>query len=123
MAQPKAVVVLVEDDLSDLRALTRLLENSDFDVLAFSQPSTVMESNIPNTGACLVIDVYLPEMTGVDLCRALNLSGCRLPVIFITARTDDATRLLLERADPVAVLFKPFGRADLLAAISRALAL
>lgn len=121
VAQPKPVVVLVEDDASVLRALKRLLESCGFDVLAFSVPSAMMASKIPEHDACLVVDVYLPEMSGVDLCKALRLSGCRLPVILITARTDEATRILTERAGPLPVLFKPFSREALLTAISKAL--
>jgi CheY-like chemotaxis protein len=118
--ESKRVVILVEDDLSVLRALRRLIASAGFAVLAFAEPRALLESNIPKTDVCLVVDVHLPEMTGVELCEALVASGRRLPAIMITGQVDEATRELARRADPVAILFKPFSRESLLAALSDA---
>ncbi|MGH7932253.1 MAG: response regulator transcription factor, partial [Candidatus Binataceae bacterium] len=118
----KRVVVLVEDDLSVLRALRRLMVSAGFEVRAFARPRALFESDIPKTNACLVIDVHLPDMTGVELCETLAASGCRLPAIMITGHVDEATRELMRRANPVAILFKPFSRESLLTALSTAFA-
>ena len=120
MAQQKPVVVLVEDDASVLRALENLLSSHGFEVLAFSRPDDVMAGKIPEHDACLVVDVYLPGMTGVELFQNLRLSGCPLPLILITGRKDEPTRILTERAGPVPVLFKPFSLEALLSAVTRA---
>ncbi|HEX4208767.1 MAG TPA: response regulator [Candidatus Binataceae bacterium] len=122
MAESKPAVILVEDDPSMLRALRRLLVSCGFDVLAFTHPSELRATAIPDFNACLMIDVHLPEMTGVELYEALKGSGCQLPVIMITAHTDAGTTLMISRIKSVAVLTKPFGRDTLLAALSRALA-
>jgi two-component system response regulator FixJ len=80
-----------------------------------------LRSDLPTAGACLIVDVNLPEMNGVELCAELGASGCRLPAILITAYTDEDTRTLASRAHPVALLFKPFGRDLLMSAIEAAL--
>ena len=122
MSAKKSEVVLVEDDPSVLRALRRLLEFSGFEVRAFGRPSELQATGVPEPDACLIFDVHLPEMTGVELYQVLTASGCRCPVILITAHVDDATRAMTERVKAAAVLIKPFTRDSLLAAIGEALA-
>ena len=102
----KPALILVEDDSSVLRAMRRLMLSAGFLVMAFDRPRAV--------------DVHLPEMNGVQLCETLAVLGCRLPVIMITGHLDETTRELTRRAKAIAVLFKPFTRDELLAAISEA---
>jgi FixJ family two-component response regulator len=118
----KPALILVEDDSSVLRALRRLMLSAGFQVMAFDRPRAVLDSELPKTDACLVVDVHLPEMTGVQLCELLAASGCQLPVIMMTGHLDRATRELTQRTKAIAVLFKPFTRDSLLEAISEALA-
>lgn len=118
----KPALIVVEDDLSVLRALRRLMLSAGFQVMAFDRPRAVLDSELPKTDACLVIDVHLPEMNGVQLCETLAAAGCQLPVIMITGHIDQATRELVRRAKAVALLFKPFTRDSLLEAITAALA-
>ena len=96
--------------------------SAGFRVIAFACPSGVLESELPKTDACLIVDVHLPEMNGVQLCETLAAAGCELPVIMITGHLDRATRELTRRAKAAAVLFKPFTRDSLLDAISKAFA-
>jgi two-component system response regulator FixJ len=122
LGERETEVILVEDDPSVLRALRRLLEFSGFKVWSFDRPSELQASDIPDSNACLIFDVHLPEMTGVELYQTLAASGCRLPLILITAHIDDATRAMTERVKAVTVLIKPFSRDTLLAAIDQGLA-
>ena len=122
MRDSKPEVILVEDDPSVLRALRRLLEFSGFTVRSFGRPSALQAAAVPDSNACLIFDVYLPEMTGVELYQQLAAAGCRLPLIFITGHFDDATRAMTQRVNPIAVLIKPFSRDSLLAAIHQGLA-
>ncbi len=122
MSENNRIVILVEDDPSVLRALRRLMMSAGLTVLTFDRPRALLECDIPQNDACLVIDVHLPEMTGVELCEALAASGRTLPAILITGRVDEITRELLRRGDPVAILFKPFTRESLLTALSKAFA-
>jgi len=117
----KPTIIVVDDDESILRALRRLLSGAGFDVRTFHRPSTLLKSDLPKTGACLVVDIHLPEMNGVELCATLAASGCRLPVILITAHPDEETRRLADDAHPVALLIKPFGRELLVSSIQNAL--
>jgi FixJ family two-component response regulator len=118
----KPVLIVVEDDLSVLRALRRLMLSAGFRVMAFDRPRAVLDSELPKSDACLVVDVHLPEMNGVQLCETLVATGCQLPVIMITGHIDPATRELVRQAKAIAVLFKPFTRTSLLEAIAAALA-
>jgi FixJ family two-component response regulator len=116
-------VLVVDDDPSVLSSLNRLISASGFQVKAFGKPSELLASEIPTSNACLVVDIDMPEMTGIEMCEVLKASGRGLPAILITGKTDTRTRLLAEQSDSVAILFKPFSQAPLLEAISRALAL
>ena len=117
----KPIIIVIDDDPSILRALRRLVSGAGFDVRTFDRPSALLNSDLPKTGACLIVDIDLPEMNGVELCATLAASGCKLPVILITAHTDDATRRLADGARPVALLTKPFGRELLVNSIESAL--
>lgn len=118
-----ATVVVVDDDPSVLRALSRLIQAAGFKVLTYDRPSALLASAIPRANACLVIDINLPEMNGSELCSALAASGRSLPAVLITGRGDSATQRLIEQAQPVAALFKPVDQRTLFDAIARALAL
>jgi FixJ family two-component response regulator len=88
-----------------------------FKVLTFDRPTTVLATNIPKTGACLVVDFHLPEMNGVELCDALAASGKKMTTIFITGDYEQM-RSLIARSPRSIVLSKPVRRKDLLAALS-----
>jgi FixJ family two-component response regulator len=118
----KPALILVEDDPSVLRALRRLVLSAGFRVIAFDRPRAVLDSDLPKSDACLVVDLQLPEMSGVQLCETLAAAGCHLPVVMMTGRLDQASGDLVRRTNAAAVLFKPFSRDSLLEAISTALA-
>jgi FixJ family two-component response regulator len=115
------IVIVIDDDPSILRALRRLISGAGFDVWTFDRPSALLKCDLPRSAACLIVDIDLPEMNGVELCATLAASGCSLPVILITAHTDDETRRLADGANPVALLIKPFGRELLVNSIQSAL--
>jgi FixJ family two-component response regulator len=123
MVPAAATVVVVDDDPSVLNALSRLIRTAGFTVLSFERPSTLLESAIPKTNLCALIDLYLPEMDGSELSNRLAASGRSLPAILITGRDDAAAGRLIAKANPVAVLFKPVDEQTLFEAIARAIAL
>jgi CheY-like chemotaxis protein len=123
VTEKKPIVILVEDDLSVLRALRRLMTAAGFEVRASDRPSAVLTNELPTSRACLVIDLYLPEMNGVELCETLAVLGCHLPVVMITSHIEESALNLAARANPVAVLSKPFSRDVLLQALSAAIAI
>jgi CheY-like chemotaxis protein len=116
-----ATVVVVDDDPSVLRALSRLIQTAGFKVLAFDRLSALIASAIPKADACLIVDLNLPEMNGNELCNALTASGRGLPTILITGRDESAAQRLIKGTHPVAVMFKPVDEGALFDAIARAL--
>jgi FixJ family two-component response regulator len=122
-AASPGTVLVVDDDASVLRSLKRLVSASGFEVKTFGRPSELLASEMPTSNACMVVDIDLPEMNGIEMCEVLKGSGRCLPTILITGRTDARTRLMAAQSDAIAVLFKPFDEDPLLDAIARALAL
>ena len=116
-------VFVVDDDSRLLRSLARLIRSAGVNALTFERPAHLLASELPETNACLLLDVHMPEMNGVQLYEMLAVTRHDLPVIMMTGRDDTQTRHLLQRVSAVAVLIKPFDEFLLLDAISRALAL
>src|SRR5262245_48739623 len=114
-------VLVVDDDRSVLPALARLLRAAGLKVATFDRPSALLASALPASNACMLVDVHLPEMNGIELCETLARSGRSLPAIIITGRNDAETRRVIVRTHPVATLFKPIDERTLLDAIGRAL--
>jgi FixJ family two-component response regulator len=113
-------VLLVDNDESLLRALARSIRLAGFEVEAFSTAEGLLARDASESGACLVLDVDLPGMGGIELKRTLADSGRDLPTVFITALHADDVGESLAMLCPVAVLYKPFNKEVLLGAISRA---
>jgi two-component system, chemotaxis family, CheB/CheR fusion protein len=114
-------VIVVDDDASIRRALRRQLQILGFSVLDFQSAEEFLASEFPTGEACLLLDVYMPGMTGIELCRKMAATGRRLPTILLSGRDDEQTRQMMRKANPVASLFKPFDEKKLLSAIHKAL--
>ncbi len=112
---------MVDDDASVRRALRTQLQILGFNVLDFACAEEFLASEFPTGDACLLIDVYMPGMNGVELCRSLAASGRRLPTILISGRDDRQTNKMIREANPIASLLKPFDEEKLLRAIRKAL--
>ena len=119
--KPTATVIVVDDDASIRRALRRQLQILGFNVLDFGSAEEFLASDIPTDGACLLLDVYMPAMTGIELCGKLAETGRRLPTILISGRDDAHTKKMIREAKPIASLLKPFDEKSLLRAIRKAL--
>jgi FixJ family two-component response regulator len=116
-----ATIIVVDDDTSIRRALRRQLQILGFNVLDFESAEEFLASEIPTADACLLLDVYMPGMTGIALCRSMAASGRHLPTILISGRDDPQTRKAMREANPIARLLKPFDEKSLLRAIKKAL--
>src|SRR2546430_14167247 len=116
------VVCVVDDDASLRRSLRNLLTSVGFRVETFQSAETFLESvHRENTG-CVVLDLRMTGMNGLDLLRHLGATGSRMPVVILTAHGDDETRQRSVQAGAVAFLKKPFQSATLLDAVRTALA-
>lgn len=114
-------MILVDDDFIFRQAIGRLLRSNGFGVIAFERPSDVLLSSLPRSAACLMIDVNMPEMHGVELCHALEAKGIRLPTILITGYPGQHVETYAEEVGAVALLFKPLEATELFHAIETAL--
>jgi len=112
-------VLLVDDDESLRRALARSIRLAGFEVEAFGSVQALLSRGVPDRNACLVLDVDLPGIGGMELKRMLIAADRDLPTIFITALPPAEVNELLAALRPFAVLYKPFNKEDLLAAIAR----
>lgn len=119
MKAHELTVLVVDDDESALGAIARLIRSAGFKVRAFSHPKALLSEQLPTENACLIADIYLPEINGAELCHTLAVTGRALPTILITGRNDELTRLLVEGSEAVAVLYKPIDELHLMDAISR----
>ena len=121
-APRKLNVLLVDDDESLRRALARAIRLAGFDVEAFASAEVFLAHADSDSGACLVLDVDLPGMDGIDCKRVLEASDRHLPTVFITALPASQVSASLAALAPVAVLYKPFNKDELIAAIEEACA-
>jgi FixJ family two-component response regulator len=115
------VICVVDDDESLLRALRRLLRSSGFRVETFPSAEDFLGSERRADAACLVLDVHLEGLSGLDLQERLVAAGARIPVVVISAHDDDPTRERARRAGAVDYLRKPFDGELLIGAINRAI--
>ena len=121
MRQTAPVIAVIDDDASVRRALQRLLQSAGFMVETFATAREFIEADDWTQTACLVLDVHLPAMSGVQLQAYLAASGVPIPIVFITAYDDLSTRERVQRAGAVAYLLKPVDQSTLIEAISRAI--
>ena len=115
-------VAVVEDNPSMLRSIQRLLNAEGFSVETFVSAEAFLNGGGSSRAACIVLDIHLPGMSGLELRSRLIASGSSLPVIFITAINDDAPRSAAKLLGCVAYLSKPFAPEALVAAVADALA-
>ena len=120
MAQP--TVVIVVDDAGLLKSVARLLEHHGIDSRTFASAEALLESDSVQTATCLLVDIHLGGISGLELRRRLAASGSKCPVIFMTGTDDEDTRNEAMDAGCIAYLRKPFSRHVLLDAIGKAVA-
>ncbi len=116
------VVAVVDDDISVRESLESLIRSVGLGVRVFASAEEFLESASPREPDCLILDVRLPAMSGIDLHRRLLARSHKLPAIFITAHaSDDRSRSSAASDWTVAYLIKPFGEDELLDAVNAAL--
>jgi FixJ family two-component response regulator len=114
-------VFLVDDEPGMLKALTRLLEAEGFAVRAFTSAKTFLESYHAEALGCVVLDVAMPELDGLELQQRLTQSGVLLPIVFLTGHGDIPMSVRAVKAGALDFLTKPVKDADLLRAVRAAL--
>jgi FixJ family two-component response regulator len=118
---PPRRISIVDDDASIREALKSLMRSVQFNVEAFASAEEFLNSQRIHETSCLILDVYLPGMSGFELQNRLNVEQRRIPIVFITAHSDEASRQRALKAGAVDFLSKPVRRDPLFKAIQSAI--
>ena len=118
---PGTRVFIVDDDAAVRQAVTLLVQSLGLPAQAYASAEAFLEAYDPGSDGCLVLDLHMPGMNGVELQKELVARGVRIPVIVITAYKDDPLTVHAQEAGAVTVLYKPFKRDVLLRSIESAL--
>ena len=122
MDEVDSIIVIIDDDDSFRRSTVRLIRSMGYSVQSFSTAADFLRSRLPDAPTCVVLDVRLPGLSGLDLQGALPKAGIQIPIIFITAHGDIPMSVQTMKAGAVEFLTKPFRSQDLLDAIQLAIA-
>jgi FixJ family two-component response regulator len=112
--------ISLDQSASLLKGIERLLGAYGFATKVFASAEAIIACDGATDVDCLLLDIHLGGMSGIDLRRHLTVSGCKLPVIFMTAFDDEATRTQAQSAGCTAYLHKPFLANLLVSAIEKA---
>ena len=114
-------VLIVDDDEDVLRALERVLRQAGFAVETFTSASAFLKRPISDTPSCLILDLKLPDVDGLQLQEAMAQANIQMPIVFVSGRSDVASTASAMRFGAVDFLEKPVDEAVLIEAVSRAL--
>jgi FixJ family two-component response regulator len=117
----KQFVVAVDDDFRVRESIESLVESAGYEPLMFSSAEEFLKSGTLVRAMCLITDVRMPGMNGIELQRRIRIQRPKLPVIFISAHNDDETRQRALDEGAARFLYKPFDAGELLEAIRVAL--
>jgi FixJ family two-component response regulator len=121
MTDPDPIVFIVDDDLSVRRSTERLIQSAGLKVQTFTSAQEFLRSARFDGPACLVLDVRMPGLSGMDLQRELTQTGIHIPIIFITGHGDIPMSVRAMKAGAVEFLTKPFRSRGLLDAVRAAI--
>ena len=116
-----SIVFIIDDDLSVRRALTNLFQSVGLEVEAFAAASELLKNKLPEVASCLVLDIRLPGLSGLDLQTELAKASIRIPIIFITGHGDIPMTVRAMKGGAVDFLTKPFRDQELLDAVVNAI--
>jgi FixJ family two-component response regulator len=117
---PSGTVYLIDDDESLLRALARAFVQSGVSAKTFVSPMAFLQDTLPEGPGCIVVDLRMPEMSGLDFQRLLRARGTSLPVIFLSGHGDVPAASAAFKAGAVDFLMKPVHSKDLMLAVTEA---
>jgi DNA-binding NtrC family response regulator len=122
MSEKDALVFIVDDDRHTRESLSNLIRSAGLSAQTFSSAQEFLAAERPKAPSCLLLDVQLPGLSGLDLQQELAKAGVRTPIIFITGHGDIPTSVRAIKAGALEFLTKPLNREDLLRAIQQAIA-
>jgi len=119
--QSSKLIAIVDDDKSVQSALQDLVESEGLSTLCFGSAEQFLDSGAQRNAACLIADIRMPGMSGLELQAKLKADRCRIPIIFITAHGDAKMQTQGLREGALKFLAKPFDNTVLLEAVHAAL--
>jgi FixJ family two-component response regulator len=111
------IVFIIDDDASIRRALTNLFQSVGLDVVAFGSAPEMLQSKLPNVASCLVLDIRLPGVSGLDFQIELAKANIHIPIVFMTGHGDIPMTVRAMKGGAVDFLTKPFRDQDMLDAV------
>jgi FixJ family two-component response regulator len=117
----ESIVFIVEDDASMRRALTNLFQSVGLEVEVFGSASEMLQNKLPDVASCLVLDIRLPGLSGLDFQAELTKANINIPVIFMTGHGDIPMTVRAMKGGAVDFLTKPFRDQDMLDAVVTAI--
>ena len=117
----KPTVLVVEDDESVRRALGNLFQSVGLEIMLFASASEMLQSGLPASASCLVLDVRLPGLSGLDFQAELAKTNTQIPIIFMSGHGDIPMTVRAMKSGAVDFLTKPFRDQDMLDAVSAAI--
>jgi len=123
MTSPRGIVYLLDDEPEMVKALTRLLRARQFEVRGFTSVRAFLDAGQPQAAACLVLDVAMPELDGLELQQRLTHKGILIPIVFLTGHGDIPMSVRAIKAGATEFLTKPVEAAALVRAVRAALEL
>jgi FixJ family two-component response regulator len=120
-SSPGAIVLIVDDDAAIRASLDSLFRSVDLETRLFASPAELLDSPLPDRLGCIVLDVRLPGVSGLDLQGQLTRKGIDFPIIFMTGHGDIPMSVRAMKAGAVDFLSKPFRDQDMLDAVTSAL--
>jgi FixJ family two-component response regulator len=102
------LIAIIDDNESMQDSLRDLIESGGFEAQCFGSAKAFLESDLHHRAACLIVDIRMPKMSGLELQARLKQEDCNIPIIFITAFDDAETRAEAMREGAVEFLAKPF---------------
>jgi FixJ family two-component response regulator len=119
--QTSKLIAIVDDNESMQDSLGDLIESGGFEAICFGSAKALLESDFRSAAACLILDIRMPRMSGLELQAALKQEGCNIPIVFITAYDDAEMRAQAVKEGAVEFLTKPFDHQLLLRILRRTL--
>lgn len=121
MAHSPSTVVVIDDDAPVRVALDSFLRASGFDVCLFPSAEALLLEGLPDTAVCLILDLCLPQMSGLELQQKLAQAHLHIPIIFLTGQADIRVAVRALKAGAAEFLTKPFNDEDLVDAVERSI--
>jgi FixJ family two-component response regulator len=121
LSEKRPLVAVVDDDPAICKAIGRLITKSKFDVMTFTCGQKLLDMLQVRQPNCLLLDLHMPGLSGLDILRAMANAGMKLPVIIITGSDEPTSHAQCLAAGALAVLLKPLDPAEILRAIDQAL--